>query len=169
MSGKPRRHPAKREPGATATDPKSDEGPQGAEYDVGYGKPPKHTRFVKGQSGNPCGRPRKPKPEPPRLSDALLDEFLEKEAYRSIALRENGQAIELPAIQAVLRALVTDAIKGKRLSQKYLLEHVARTEEHHFQRKVENYVRLQAAKRASVGRSERDTLPNSNSTRLNSF
>ena len=27
------------------------------DYDVGYGKPPRHTRFVKGQSGNPRGRP----------------------------------------------------------------------------------------------------------------
>lgn len=26
------------------------------DYDVGYGKPPKHTRFRKGQSGNPKGR-----------------------------------------------------------------------------------------------------------------
>jgi Family of unknown function (DUF5681) len=27
------------------------------DYKVGYGKPPHHTRFVKGQSGNPRGRP----------------------------------------------------------------------------------------------------------------
>jgi hypothetical protein len=26
------------------------------DYEVGYGKPPPHTRFVKGQSGNPRGR-----------------------------------------------------------------------------------------------------------------
>src|SRR5215471_2325928 len=26
------------------------------DYEVGYGKPPLHTRFVKGQSGNPRGR-----------------------------------------------------------------------------------------------------------------
>ncbi len=26
--------------------------------EVGYGKPPRHTRFKKGQSGNPSGRPR---------------------------------------------------------------------------------------------------------------
>lgn len=28
------------------------------DYDVGYGKPPKHTRFKKGRSGNPKGRPK---------------------------------------------------------------------------------------------------------------
>ena len=27
------------------------------DYQVGYGKPPDHSRFVKGQSGNPRGRP----------------------------------------------------------------------------------------------------------------
>ena len=27
------------------------------DYEVGYSKPPPHTRFVKGQSGNPRGRP----------------------------------------------------------------------------------------------------------------
>ena len=29
-----------------------------SDYDVGYGKPPKHTRFKKGQSGNRKGRPK---------------------------------------------------------------------------------------------------------------
>jgi hypothetical protein len=28
----------------------------GGEYKVGYAKPPKHTQFIKGQSGNPRGR-----------------------------------------------------------------------------------------------------------------
>ena len=31
----------------------------GGDDKVGYGRPPKHTRFKKGQSGNPGGRPRK--------------------------------------------------------------------------------------------------------------
>jgi hypothetical protein len=30
-----------------------------AAYEVGYGKPPVHTRFKKGQSGNPRGSSRK--------------------------------------------------------------------------------------------------------------
>ncbi len=99
------------------------------QYEVGYGKPPVSTRFVKGQSGNPRGRPRKSKPQPPRLSDAPSDGYLEEEAYRPVALRENGQGIELPTTQAVVRALAMGAIKGNRLSQKYFLERVARQEE----------------------------------------
>ena len=38
-------------------------------FDVGYGKPPKHSRFKPGQSGNPKGRPRSSKHK-------LNDEFL---------------------------------------------------------------------------------------------
>ena len=30
----------------------------GRDHDAGYGKPPRHSRFKKGQSGNPKGRPK---------------------------------------------------------------------------------------------------------------
>ncbi len=32
-------------------------------YEIGYGKPPKNTRFTKGRSGNPAGRKKKVIPE----------------------------------------------------------------------------------------------------------
>jgi len=41
-----------------------------ASYDVGYGKPPIHSRFCKGQSGNPSGRPRRKSTE--RAKDIAL-------------------------------------------------------------------------------------------------
>ncbi|MEQ8397583.1 DUF5681 domain-containing protein [Thalassobaculum sp.] len=146
MSDKPK---ALRSKGAhdEDADRKSPERSRGEGYDVGYGKPPKQTRFVKGRSGNPRGRPRKVKPQPIKLSDAPSDTFLEREAYRVVTLRENGQAIELPVMQAVLRSMAMDAIKGKRLSQKYLLEHVARAEELHLQEKLQTYLRLDTLKR----------------------
>ena len=31
------------------------------EYEIGYGKPPLGTRFQRGRSGNPRGRPRRPR------------------------------------------------------------------------------------------------------------
>ena len=64
---------------SAAPESRAPERSPGEGYDVGYGKPPKQTRFAKGQSGNPRGRPRKPKPEPLRLSDAPSDGFLEQE------------------------------------------------------------------------------------------
>ena len=30
----------------------------GSDHDGGYGKPPRHSQFKKGQSGNPQGRPK---------------------------------------------------------------------------------------------------------------
>mgnify|MGYP003648395211 CR=1 FL=1 len=115
--------------------------------EVGYGKPPRDTRFKKGTSGNPKGRPRKPKPRPIRFSDAPSDGFFEEEAYRTITLRENGQPIKLPTTQAVMRSLAMEAIKGKRLSQKLYLERVEHAEEKHFRNKIERYVELKAHKR----------------------
>src|SRR5439155_2145375 len=37
--------------------------PADADYEVGYGRPPKPSRFQKGRSGNPRGRPRHVEPE----------------------------------------------------------------------------------------------------------
>jgi hypothetical protein len=40
------------------SDAKNTSGNVGRDYEVGYGKPPKQTRFKVGQSGNPKGRPK---------------------------------------------------------------------------------------------------------------
>jgi hypothetical protein len=42
------------------TDPPSQRQPSDEENDIGYKKPPKHSRFAKGKSGNPGGRPKTP-------------------------------------------------------------------------------------------------------------
>jgi hypothetical protein len=75
----------------------------GAPYAVGYGRPPKHTRFKPGQSGNPSGRRRKP------LS--LAREFFEV-LHEPVTLGE-GEACETVAKQrAILRALAAKAMEG---------------------------------------------------------
>lgn len=116
------------------------------DYEVGYGKPPKSTRFKKGQSGNPRGRPRKAKPRPLRLSDAPSERIFEEEIYRPVKLRENGKEIELSTIQAVTRSQTTSAIKGNRLAQKEVIARAERLEREKQDQKIARYVELKQYK-----------------------
>jgi hypothetical protein len=67
--------------------------PTADDHEVGYGKPPAHTRFRKGQSGNPGGRPR-------GITAGRANALALKEAYRSVLVREGDRVMRLPAIQA---------------------------------------------------------------------
>src|SRR5258708_15079094 len=67
------------------------------DYVVGYGKPPLHTRFQKGRSGNPKGRPRGRKNMSTLLSDALNG---------SVIVVENGRRKKITKREAIVTQLV---------------------------------------------------------------
>jgi hypothetical protein len=85
-----------------------------ASYEVGYRKPPRHTQFQKGHSGNPGGRPR-------RSPARRLDELALHEAYRTTIVMEDGHAMPMPAIQSVLRRQLQSAADGNVRAQRDIL------------------------------------------------
>jgi len=73
------------------------------EYDVGYRRPPKATRFKTGQSGNPKGRPR---------GSTNLATDLSAELNEQITVREGGQARRMTKQRALIKSLTAQALKG---------------------------------------------------------
>jgi hypothetical protein len=67
------------------------------DYKVGYKKPPLHTRFKKGQSGNPRGRPRGAKNFSSVLNDAL---------NQPVVVTENGRRRKISKRELGIRQLV---------------------------------------------------------------
>lgn len=72
-------------------------------HEVGYGRPPKAGRFIRGKSGNPKGRPKKQKD---------LSEILRSVAFRPMTIRENGKTRKVPAIEAHFMKLMNKALEG---------------------------------------------------------
>jgi len=86
-------------------------------YEVGYGKPPRHSRFKKGQSGCPSGG-RKPKRSPSDLLDKILSE--------TVAVQEGGRKRRMSREEVLMRQLVNRATTGDRQSTKLVLDCRAR-------------------------------------------
>lgn len=82
------------------------------EESVGYGKPPRSTRFKKGQSGNSKGRPKNRHREIPY--DALLG--------RIVTIREAGEERRVTAAEAFLLQLTQKGLAGDSAAARASLE-----------------------------------------------
>jgi hypothetical protein len=73
------------------------------QYKVGYGRPPEHTRFQPGQSGNKAGG-RKGQPTP--------GEILMKESARLVKIKRGDTVETITKHEAIVRRLLQSAIEG---------------------------------------------------------
>src|SRR4051812_24943327 len=80
----------------------------GTSYEVGYRRPPLHTRFKPGTSGNPSGRPK---------GAQNLKSIFERILKEEVSLREGSVTKTITKAEAILRGLVIGAMKGDSRSQ----------------------------------------------------
>jgi Family of unknown function (DUF5681) len=88
------------------TDDNDSDTPRGAEvipYPVGYKRPPEHTRFKPGKSGNPSGRAK---------GSQNLRTLFKKVMAEKVSLREGGDVRKVSKAEAILRGMVVSAMRG---------------------------------------------------------
>jgi hypothetical protein len=71
--------------------------------EVGYGKPPEQTRFTKGRSGNPKGRPKGSK---------NLATIFKQVTTKKISVKENGRTRNVTRMEAIVSQLTNKALSG---------------------------------------------------------
>src|SRR3954470_9889360 len=104
--------------GLTCTD--VDQATSGSDYAVGYCRPPLHTRFKPGVSGNPSGRVRGSK-----NLKSLFHQILNEQ----IALQDGTQSKTVTKAEAIMRRLIIGALKGDSRSLMTLLRIAEQTGE----------------------------------------
>ena len=82
------------------------------DYEIGYGKPPKHSQFEPGKSGNPRGRPRGAR----GLKSDLLTELSVRHT-----IHVNGKPMRGNRQQLILRTLAARAANGNLRAQALIL------------------------------------------------
>jgi hypothetical protein len=84
---------------------------------VGYGRPPKHSQFQKGKSGNPKGRPKGAKD-----AASIMNELF----FKPLTITHNGKPTKFPMIAVVVVRMLTLAIKGDPKAMKLALDTYAK-------------------------------------------
>jgi hypothetical protein len=86
---------------------------------VGYGKPPKHSRFTKGKSGNDKGRPPGAKNKPAKTDEMAA--MFAQECARPVKLKQGDKTEEMPTLRAIIRRTANQAMQGNTSAQKLMM------------------------------------------------
>lgn len=86
-------------------------------YEVGYKRPPKHSQFQPGQSGNRRGRPQK--------KMHFASTFREK-LMRSVPVKKNGRIRHMTVVEALAERMVAAALQGTQKDMILILQAIER-------------------------------------------
>jgi len=81
-------------------------------YEVGHKRPPKHSQFKKGKSGNPHGRPK---------HSAEFSSIVRKELETTVTVQENGKPRKVTKLAALTKKTIADAFNNDRFARKEVL------------------------------------------------
>jgi hypothetical protein len=81
------------------------------EFEVGYGKPPRATRYKPGQSGNSKGRPKRSKNGKTILLEALNE---------TVVVSENGVQKRMTKLELLIRTAIARASKDSKTALNFL-------------------------------------------------
>jgi hypothetical protein len=79
---------------------------------VGPGKPPRHTRFKPGQSGNPNGRPKDSK---------NFATILQQQLRKKVTITVDGKPKRMTVQEVIARRLANDSMKGTTKAMELLI------------------------------------------------
>src|ERR1700722_12962326 len=83
-------------------------------YKVGYGKPPKHSRFQPGHSGNARGK----------AAGALhIATILKRTLLEKVSVKQNGREIKITKLDAFIAQIINDAMRPEYYSVRLLFRH----------------------------------------------
>jgi hypothetical protein len=115
-------------------------------YTVGYGKPPRHTRFPKGQSGNPKGRPK---------GSLNVATILPRMLRETVTYKEGGKKRRKTKYDVMWLQQVNKAVAGNNQSFKLVNERVEKGNSEGFGKRgnVQSFCRISVS---DLGLTERD-------------